>query len=630
MSGEAKIIKKQVSAAKNAEQQKPVSSVQTCAPKNWIELVYKYNSRRAVSSAAYEIFDAKTNQSLASGCLDNMGFVRVDNLPNSVTNVRFQFSSDPKPYEIFPGYKPKPHNLTEESKVVKEEDGTVVSVAKWVGVSLAGDFADDQSFGQIAFGTVVTLIPVVDQVGDVRDIVANLHRLTFRGQYNEFSPWFSLVVTVVGCIPEIGSIVKGVIKEIWLAIKKGAKKLPLKRLIELLNSVGEGNVVRFLREFLSKIEGHGQDAAKKIAQMFGELKTKLEDLRKLSFAKAEKMIDEVLENINKAFKVLPDMVRKVIEWIAAHLKNTLDEAADFVMKGVTRARNGAKQLKKDFLRLTGVELKKLAKKAGMKPEHIEKLALHCQKKDQMVVVRLSNQDSLKFQGKAGHLPKPLDVKLKTAKGDKYAEDIKGLVVRPKEPMAEWERDNIKYLEEHGYSFDKDGVLRDPNQNAFYGDYDVQSVHRRVQMENPETGKMEDTYLNEMSNPQDGVDTIADLNKDVVGDLPASNRPFQHGAETDYRVKLGEDGKPILKDGKPVIVGADDLNTGGSGGKQMKSKEDYKLGRQHGDDEKYLVVDADGDYKIVESPEELKKIYDEAGLPWEYDSSFPIAPANAAK
>jgi hypothetical protein len=630
MSGEAKIIKKQVNAARNAEQQQPVSSVQTCELKNWIELVYKYNSCRAVSGAAYEIFNAQNNQSLASGCLDNMGFVRIENLPNSVTNVRFQFSSDPKPYEIFPGYKPMPHYFTAESTVVKTEDGTVVSVAKWVGVALAGDFADDQSFGQIAFGTVVTLIPVVDQVGDVRDIVANLHRLTFRGQYNEFSPWFSLVVTLLGCIPEIGSIVKGIVKEIWLAIKTGAKKLPLKRLIELLNFVGEGNVVRFLREFLSKLHGHGQDAAKKIAMLLDALKTKLEDLRKVSFSKAEKMLDEVLENINKAFKVLPDMVRKVIEWIATHLKNTLDEATDFVMKGVTRARNGAKQLKKDFLRVTGIELKKLAKRAGMKPEHIEKLALHCQKKDRMVVVRVSNPDALKFQGKAGHLPKPLDVKLKTAKGDKYAEEIKGLVVRPKEPMAQWERDNIKYLEEHGYSFDKNGVLRDPNQNVFYGDYDVQSVHRRVQSVDPKTGKTEDVYLNELSNPEDGVDAITELNKDVVGDIPSANRPFQHGAESDFRVKLDEDGKPLYKDGKPVVVKADDLNTGGKTGGPMKSKEDYKLGRQHGDDEKYLVVDADGDYKIVESPEELKKIYDEAGLPWEYDSTFPIAPANGAK
>ncbi len=121
-----------------------------------------------------------------------------------------------------------------------------------------------------------------------------------------------------------------------------------------------------------------------------------------------------------------------------------------------------------------------------------------------------------------------------------------------------------------------------------------------------------------------------LDLNVVGDIPSSKRPFQHGAEGDYRVKLGEDSKPLTKDGKPVVVATDDLNSGGQTGGQMKAKENYKLDRQHGDDKKYLVVDADGEYKIVEKTEELKKIFDEAGLPWEYDSTFPIAPANAAK
>ncbi len=630
MSGEAEIIKKQVTAASRAEQSQPISSIQTCPNKNWIELVYKYNSCRAVSGASYKVFNTATNQSLASGCLDNLGFVRVDGLPENVTNVKFLFSSDPKPFEIFPNYKPQPHNLTPDSSVVKEEDGTFVSVVKWLGVALAGDFADDQSFGQIGFGTVVTLIPVVDQVGDVRDIVANLHRLTFRGQYNEFSPWFSLVATIIGCVPEIGSVLKGVAKALWEAIKRGAKKLPLTRLIRLLNSVGEGNVIRFLREFLSKIHGHGKDAAAKILKLLEELKGKLENLGTIAVGKGKKVIEEVLENIAQVYRRVPGMVREVIEWIAKHLKNTLDDAADFVMKGVTRARNGAKQLKEGFLRGVGKGLREIAQKAGMKPEHIEKLALHCQKQERMVVVRVSNPEALKFQGKAGHLPKPPDVKLKTAKGEGYAEEIKGLVVRPKEPMKDWEKENVKYLEAQGYRFDQKGVLRDQQGNVFYGDYDVQSVHRRVQMENPDTKEMEPVYLNEMSNPSDGVDTIAEMNKEVVGDIPPAQRPFQHGAEGDFRIKLDGEGKPVLKDGKPVPVPADDLNTGGKAGEQMKLNEDYKLGRQAGDDEKYLVIDADGDYKIAESPEELKKIYDEAGLPWEYDSSYAKGPANAGK
>jgi hypothetical protein len=638
MSGKARIIKQHVNDASRAEQPQKVSAVQGCPNKNWIELIYKYDSRRAVSGASYEVYDAATNRSLASGCLDNMGFARVDGLPDNVKDVRFLFTSDPKPFEIFPGYKPKPHNLTPASTEVREEDGTIVSVAKWLGTSLAGDFADDQTYGQIAFGTVVTLIPVVDQVGDVRDIVANLHRLTFRKQYDEFSPWFGLVVTVIGCVPEIGSVVKGVVKALFKAVTSGAKRLPLTKLIRLLNSLGEGNVIRFLRDILSKIHDFGQNAAKRIGKILKAIKKKLENWRAIAFGKAEAMIDELLESISEVYKRLPAMARQVIEWIATNLKNTLDDVTDFMMKGVTRAKNGARQLKEKFIKGVGKGLEDVARRAGMKPEQIRKLAEHCSKKERMVVVRVTNPDSLKFQGETftymgkqvNYLPKPLPVKLKTAKGADYPENIKGLVVKPKEPMEGWERQNIAELEKDGYFFDDDtGVLHDKNGNAFHGDYDVQSVQSKVKMKNEETGEWEDVYVNEFSNPQDGVSVIDDLNADVVGELPPDKRIFQHGAEGDFRVQLDEKGNVVKDDhNHPQTIGVDDMNTGGRNGGQMKAGEDYKLGRQYGKDEKYLVVDTDGSYKIAEDPRELRQIYNEAGLPWEYDPTPAKGPAAA--
>lgn len=638
MSGKAWIIKKEVKTASRAEQQSKVSGVQQCPNKNWIELVYKYDSRRAVSGAGYEVFDAATNQSLASGCLDNLGFARVDGLPDNVTNVKFLFTTDPKPYEIFPGYKPKPHNLTPKSTEVKQEDGTVVSVAKWVGTALAGDFADDQSYGQIAFGTVVTLIPVVDQIGDVRDIVANLHRLTFRKQHNEFSPWFGLVVTIIGCVPEIGSVIKGVVKALFKAVKSGAKKLPLTKLIRLLNSLGEGNVIKFLRDLLDRIRPYADEAAKTIRTLLEAFKTKLKQWRMIAFGKAEKMIDELLASIDEVYKLVPEMARKVAEWIAENLKKTIDDAVDFMLKGVTRARNGARQLKEKFIKGAGKGLEDVAKKAGMKPEHIQKLAEHCKNKERMVVVRCTNPDSLKFHGDtfklageqatklglagktAQFLPKPLPVKLKTAKGADYPDNVKGLVVRPKEPMKDWERANVKELEESGYWFHKDtGVLHDKNGNAFHGDYDVQSVQSKAQLKNEQTGEWEDVYVNEFSNPTDGVSVIDDMNADVMGNVPQEKHVFQHGAEGDFRVKLKEDGSIDYEaPNHPKTVPSDDLNTGGRGGGQMQAGKDYKLGRQYDADEKYLVVDTDGSYKIAENPDELKQIYDEAGLPWEYD------------
>jgi hypothetical protein len=120
-----------------------------------------------------------------------------------------------------------------------------------------------------------------------------------------------------------------------------------------------------------------------------------------------------------------------------------------------------------------------------------------------------------------------------------------------------------------------------------------------------------------------------MNKDVVGNLPPEKSPFQHGAEGDYRVRVDEKGDVVTKGHKPVPVSSDELNSGAAGGKQMQPGKDYKLGRQPGKDEKYLVVDADGNISVAESPAQLKEKYDNAGLPWEYDASPATAPANAA-
>lgn len=654
MSGKANIIKKKVSEASRSEQQQAKNPVQACPNKNWIELVYQYNSTRAVSGASYEVFDAATNQSLACGKLDNMGFARVEGLPDSARRVKFTFFSDPKPFELYPGYKPKPHNLTPETKEIKEEDGTVMSVAKWIGTALAGDFIEEQSYGQIAFGTVVTMIPVVDQVGDVRDIIANLYKLTWQKRYNEFDPWFSLVVTIIGCVPAAGSAVKGVCKIIRKFIKEGVKKLPLTKLIRMLNSIGEGNVIRYLRKIADNLKSWGEEAAAQIRLLLDALNIKLLEARRWAFSKAEELLDTILANFEEVRRLAPEMARKVVEEVADYLKKSLEDVSQFVMKGATRARNGARQLKEKFIVLTNKELRALALRAGMKPEHLHNLSKHCKDKGRMVVVRFTNPDSLQHQGKKiwwngvekQMFPKPLPVKLKTAKDGKLA----GIVVEPRKPkdwdaknpgkewqMEDWEAENIKDLKKDGYFFDNDGILRDKDGNAFYGDYDVQSVHRRVD-EIGDDGVAREGYLNELSNPDDKVSVIDEMNKDVVGDIPQSQHPFQHGAEGDFRVRTDENGKVMMVDkdgrrvekgGKPVPVSSDEMNSGARGGGQMQADKDYKLGRQHGDDEQYVIVDADGNISVAKNPQELKELYDNLGLPWEYDSRFPTAPASAA-
>ena len=47
-------------------------------------------------------------------------------------------------------------------------------IGEWIWGALKGDFNADRSAGQIGFDMVVSLIPVVDTICDVRDLCANI------------------------------------------------------------------------------------------------------------------------------------------------------------------------------------------------------------------------------------------------------------------------------------------------------------------------------------------------------------------------------------------------------------------------------------------------------------------------
>ena len=49
---------------------------------------------------------------------------------------------------------------------------TANDIADWLWVVIQGDFASEPSTAQVVTGTVVSMIPFVDQICDVRDICA--------------------------------------------------------------------------------------------------------------------------------------------------------------------------------------------------------------------------------------------------------------------------------------------------------------------------------------------------------------------------------------------------------------------------------------------------------------------------
>jgi hypothetical protein len=118
----------------------------------------------------------------------------------------------------------------------------------WFWGVLQGDFNDDQTTGQIIVGTVISMIPVIDQIADIRDIVANLFNI--RKDPEDIWKWVFLVITLIGLIPILGSALKGVFKIVFKFSKAGGKDAAkaLESILAILRGAGKGDPVAFLRK----------------------------------------------------------------------------------------------------------------------------------------------------------------------------------------------------------------------------------------------------------------------------------------------------------------------------------------------------------------------------------------------
>ncbi|TWI69232.1 hypothetical protein IP91_00298 [Pseudoduganella lurida] len=94
----------------------------------------------------------------------------------------------------------------------------VSAAAEWIWEVLQGDFNDNQSTAQVATGTVISMIPFVDQICDVRDVVANCRKI--HGEPKETWHWVALVLTLIGLSPTLGSLFKGCGKVVFASLRK--------------------------------------------------------------------------------------------------------------------------------------------------------------------------------------------------------------------------------------------------------------------------------------------------------------------------------------------------------------------------------------------------------------------------
>ena len=183
------------------------------------------------------------------------------------------------------------------------------AAAEWIWVVLQGDFADNQSAVQIAVGTVISMIPVVDQICDVRDICANCKKIK-EDDSNAWA-WIGLMITLIGLFPVLGSLFKGIFKILFKMVQKKIYKLVAKAgskvdfyqiispqieigIAEVKKHLGNPKVQKVLKSM--KITNIYKEIAIKLRTVKGELNT-TNLLR--PFDERIKDLQQLLEYVNR-------------------------------------------------------------------------------------------------------------------------------------------------------------------------------------------------------------------------------------------------------------------------------------------------------------------------------------------
>jgi len=109
-----------------------------------------------------------------------------------------------------------------QAQTNKLKDAAVKSV-QWIWEALQGDFNEDMTVGQIAANALLGLVPIVDQVLDCRDLIANCKKI--KEDSSNATAWLALCLTLIGLFPSLGSAAKGVLKICFLYLRKSAGKV---------------------------------------------------------------------------------------------------------------------------------------------------------------------------------------------------------------------------------------------------------------------------------------------------------------------------------------------------------------------------------------------------------------------
>lgn len=213
----------------------------------------------------------------------------------------------------------------------------MAAAAEWIWVVLQGDFADDQSTAQVVTGTVISMIPLVDQLCDVRDVVANCRKIN-QDSSNKFA-WLALALTLIGLFPCLGSLAKGCLK---IPFNYG-RKYALRTAVKTLDSSLWKNTAPYVENGIVKLNQHLAHPAVrktlallKIDNVWKHLAGKVREVKSLvSTSRLMSVFDELAEALASFCELIQKWGNTALQSKAADLLRSVKAVRDQANKSLS-------------------------------------------------------------------------------------------------------------------------------------------------------------------------------------------------------------------------------------------------------------------------------------------------------
>lgn len=163
--------------------------------------------------------------------------------PNNLESAQLE-ALPPKHFSTLNGSRSLQANLfNDASSQIKKAGGILLG-------ALAGEFNNDPTVTEIVIDGIISLVPILDQIADGRDVAAHLYFMIAKGEYQKVWRWIGLAFSLIGCVPELGTAIKSASK---LLFKVTAKALPdLKELLQLIGKILPNGSVSSFKSFMSQ------------------------------------------------------------------------------------------------------------------------------------------------------------------------------------------------------------------------------------------------------------------------------------------------------------------------------------------------------------------------------------------